>query len=57
MSVPSATTRGGGESRQGMNGHVFFWDTFVLTAEVQRSAEVLCIFLCSNYAILVVFFY
>jgi hypothetical protein len=34
MSVPSATARGGGESRQGMNGHVFFLETlFVLTAE------------------------
>jgi hypothetical protein len=33
MSVPSATTRGGGDSRQEMNGHVFFGDTLVLTAE------------------------
>jgi hypothetical protein len=38
MSILSATARGGGENRQGMNGHVFFFgDTLVLTAEWYRS--------------------
>jgi hypothetical protein len=55
MSVPSATARGGGESRQGMNGHVFFWgNTFCLDC---RGVQKYCVFfLCFNCAILVVFF-